>query len=324
MAWGPRKRTRRNSRRDRNLALLARSLLGLLLLMCASLLVLSRLSPGRFDALRGASADLVAPVWGTLGRPFIWAGEAIDYLSSYYDAADRVRQLGERERVYRQSRARYWQAEAENRELKRLLGVIEPSRERVGIFAITGSSGGSYLREAVIAGGIGDGIRPGQPVIGAEGLVGRTISVGQNAARVMLVNDVSSRVPVRVARTGLPAMLIGTNEPLVDVALSGPTTNVVEIGDQLVTSGDGGLFPPGVPVATVVRALGDTPRAIPTALPTGLGYVVVVQPYLPPPDEKESVLDAVDASVAALPGVAEAETAEVVAASEGQEGAPAP
>lgn len=326
MAWGSRKKQRRTSRRDRNLALLGRSILILLLFGSIALLGLSRLAPERFESFRGASADIIAPVWGTLGRPITWFGEAGDYVGDYFNAVDRVRELERREHLYRKRRLQYEQAEAENRELKNLLAVVDPARRRVGAFAIAGSSGGAYLREAVISGGLGDGVRPGQPVISADGLVGRTVSAGRFAARVMLVNDVSSRVPVRVVRTGLPALVIGNNKPLVDVDLTGPTTNIVELGDRLVTSGDGGLFPPGIPVATIVRALGDLPQAQPSALPSGMSYVLVEEPYMPPPDLGGNALEALDAPIDTIPEApadtpgAPAETA----ALEGQAGAPAP
>ncbi|HET7410275.1 MAG TPA: rod shape-determining protein MreC [Paracoccaceae bacterium] len=279
MAWPPRRRTSRASKREQTQALLGRGVLIVVLLIAAALLVLSRYAPARTDGLRGASADAVAPFWRVLQVPITALSNAGNNISAYFDAVNRVKQLEGREAIYRARRVRFEEAIRENRELKALMGVVEPDRARVGVFAISGASSGVFSSEALIGGGRQHGVRTGQPVRTPQGLIGRTVEVGRNAARVLLVTDVSSRIPVRVVRTGLPALVIGTNEPLLRVDLSGPTSNQVEVGDRLITSGDGGLFSPGIPVATIVDTEGDTPLAKPAALPNLTQYVLVEEPW---------------------------------------------
>jgi rod shape-determining protein MreC len=282
VAWPPRRSRGRNSRRQRNIALLGQLATGAAVLLGLVLLLLNRASPDRYDALRAAAGDVIAPFWSFALAPVAEVQAAAGSVADYFGAVEKVRRLEGRERIYQRDRQRYEQTRRENRELKRLLGVVEPARQRVGVFAVSGSSTGAYVRDAMISGGTAHGVRPGQPVLAAPGLIGRTIEVGERSARVMLLTDVSSRVPVRVVRTGLPALLIGKNLPLVDVDLSGPTNADIRVGDRLVTSGDGGLFPPGLPVATVVRLGPDMPEARPAAAPDGLDYVIVEVPYLPP------------------------------------------
>lgn len=289
MAWPPRRTSGRSSRRQRNIALLGRAATIAAVAVAAMLLVLSRASPERYSALRSAAADLVAPLWAAVLVPLGEVQAAAGSVADYFKAVEKVRRLEGRERMYQIERERHEQALHENRELKKLLEVSEPERERIGVFAISGSSTGAYVRYALISGGARHGIAPGQPVLAAAGLVGRTVDVGNRATRVMLLTDVSSRVPVRVVRTGLPALLIGKNLPLLDVDLSGPSNAEVRVGDRLVTSGDGGLFPPGLPVATVVGVSGDMPQARPAAVADGLDYVIVERPYMPVmplPEEK--------------------------------------
>ncbi|MGB7405987.1 MAG: rod shape-determining protein MreC, partial [Pacificimonas sp.] len=186
---------------------------------------------------------------------------------------------------------RYEEALRENRELKRLLAVREPERAIIGSFAVAGGTGGVGSSQAVISGGRSDGIEPGQPVRSKDGLIGRTLEVGSRASRVLLVSDPESRVPVRVVRTGLPALAIGTNGPLIDVDLTGPTNNDVEPGDRIVTSGDGGLFAPGIPVGIIVNAEEAETRAEPAATPGMTTHVLVEAPFVAPvteiPDPKE-------------------------------------
>ena len=283
MEWPPRTSRGRNTRRQRNIALLGQIATGIAVVVAGVLLVLSRASPERYTALRSGAADIVAPFWAAVLVPVAELQAAAGSVADYFGAVDKVRRLEGRERIYRLDRQRYEQTNHENRELKALLKIVEPSRERVGVFAISGSSTGAYVQYALISGGRRQGVKSGQPVLAVAGLIGRTVEVGEHAARVMLMTDVSSRVPVRIVRTGLPALLVGKNMPLLDVDLSGPSNADIRIGDRLVTSGDGGLFPPGLPVATVVSVTGDLPEARPAALPDGLDYVIVEMPYFAPP-----------------------------------------
>lgn len=295
MAWPPRRSSGRSSRRQRNIALLGRAATIAAVAIAAMLLVLSRASPDRYSGLRSGAADLVAPLWAAVLVPLGEVQAAAGSVADYFKAVEKVRLLEGRDRMYQIERERHLQALHENRELKTLLKVSEPARERIGVFAISGSSTGAYVRYALISGGARHAIEPGQPVLAAAGLIGRTVDVGKRATRVMLLTDVSSRVPVRVVRTGLPALLIGKNLPLLDVDLSGPSNSEVRIGDRLVTSGDGGLFPPGLPVAIVVSISGDMPEARPAATPDGLDYVIVERPYMPPmplPEEAPQGRDA--------------------------------
>jgi rod shape-determining protein MreC len=282
MAWPPRRSRGRSSRRQRNIALLGQLATGLVIAFALVLLVLNRASPERYAVLRTAASDLTAPFWAVVLQPLAELQAAAGSVADYFRAVEKVRRLEGRERLYQRDRLRYEQALRENAELKRLMRVAEPARERVGVFAVSGASTGAFVRDAMISGGVRDGIRPGQPVLAADGLIGRTVDVGVRSSRVMLLTDISSRVPVRVVRTSLPALLIGKGLPRVDVDLAGPSNADIRVGDRLVTSGDGGLFPPGVPVATIVAIGDDMPEARPTAAPDGLGYVVVEKPYLPP------------------------------------------
>lgn len=279
MAWPPRRKSTRRTQRERTQAVISRGLFLLFVGVALGLFLMSRFAPGQADPLRGAAADVTAPVWRVFQVPVTWVSNLGDNISAYWNAADRVKRLERRELLYQERRVQFEEAVRENRELRALMGVVDPNRARVGSFAISGATSGGYAQEALIGGGYRHGVRTGQPVRTPSGLIGRTVEVGRNAARVMLVTDASSRVPVRVVRTGLPALVAGTNDPLLTVDLSGPTSNTVEVGDRLITSGDGGLFAPGILVGTVVEAAEGQTRARPAALPSIAQYVLVEEPW---------------------------------------------
>ena len=106
----------------------------------------------------------------------------------------------------------------------------------------------------------------GQAVVTGEGLAGRVAEVGDNSARVLFVTDVNSRLPVQVERTRERAILAGDNSALMRLTLAQSVAGV-QRGDRIVTSGDGGSFPVGIPVGEVVQT-GEGQREGPARSPT--------------------------------------------------------
>ncbi len=133
---------------------------------------------------------------------------------------------------------------------------------------------------------------PGQAVRADVGLVGRTVEAGSHAARILLLTDPNSRVPVLIVRTGQPALAVGAAGRLLEVRDRLGAEVPLKVGDRLVTSGAGGLFAPQIPVATVVDA-SEPPRALPYADPAALDFVAIYRAYLPVPDAPAAPVDAV-------------------------------
>jgi rod shape-determining protein MreC len=246
------------------------------------LLVGSRSDSARGEALRGVALNITAPSWSWGQAPAAAVGGWSDAIADHFDTVDHNRRLEHRLRQMRHLVEERDGLARQNRQLKALLGVMEPQASWSRVVAIAGASSGSYVRSAVVAGGRRDGLRSGQPVRNVDGLVGRVTEVGSSAARVLLIIDAASRIPVRVVRTGKPAMVAGINGALVEVRYAAPIDGPLRPGDRLVTSGDGGVFPPDLPVATVEGFDGEIPMARPAARLDGLGYVIVQAPWLPP------------------------------------------
>jgi rod shape-determining protein MreC len=108
--------------------------------------------------------------------------------------------------------------------------------------------------------GARDGILDGWATMDGLGLVGRVSGVGERTARVLLLTDVNSRIPVTIQPSGQQALLMGDNSqtPLLDFI---EAREDVSPGDRIVTSGDGGLFPPGLLVGQVVETTDGRLRA---------------------------------------------------------------
>ena len=283
MDWSPPSR-RSASRREQNLALIGAVVSGAVVAFGLLLLIVGRVNPDQGSRLRGAALDAVTPIWSVIRAPFDGLDRVYGNASDYFDAVDKSRALAAELQANRAPAQRTAALIVENRQLRSLLKVVEP---RVGLVAtarLAGASSGGAVRSAVISAGSADGVRPGQPVRAGAGLIGRTLETGLHSARVLLLTDPASRIPVIVERTGEPALATGSNVPLLEVRDRVGSETPLRLGDRLVTSGDGGVYPPGVPVAVVVR-VAEPPLARPLADAHGVGLISVQTAYLPVPVE---------------------------------------
>jgi len=188
--------------------------------------------------------------------------------------------------------------EGENQHLRALLKLDQDNPGTVAVTRIVGSSFASVRRLATLSAGSIAGVRVGEPVRAAEGLIGRVIESGHFASRVLLVSDGASSVPVRLVRDGTPAIAVGHGDGTIDLKTLEVGKNPFRRGDVLVTSGIGGVFPPGVPVAVVAAIQKDRTIAKPLADPARIDFAMVLPIYQPLADkplsaQTQSALDAV-------------------------------
>jgi rod shape-determining protein MreC len=257
------------------LALIAGILIGLLLL------ALSIFAPARFDSVRGAALDVTGPVASGLHEITSTVEGLFTGAGNYWDAAGQNGKLKrERDAMARQILTANAVLQ-ENRQLKALLKLRERERGAVAVGRLVGSSFSSPRRFAILSAGSSDGVRIGMPVRSPDGLVGRVIDAGALASRVLLVSDRNNIVPARVLRGGLPVIAQGRGDGTIDVRPLEVGRNPFKRGDIIITSGTGGLYPPLVPVARVVKLDDDGAVALPLADPANVSFAVVEPPYEP-------------------------------------------
>lgn len=283
MDWTPAPRRPTAIRREQNLAIVSAVVSGAVVAAGLILLLIARVNPDTAAGLRRVTADLVAPGWSILRAPFDGLGRLAGGIGDYFGAVSRARQL-ETELDTANQRLRAARASMQElRQLKALMAARSPNRQVIATARIAAATSGNLVRTAMLAVGSADGVAAEMPVIGANGLVGRTVEVGRNAARVLLLTDALSRVPVIVERTGQAGLAAGQGQPtlrLIDIV---GAELPLQRGDRIVTSGDGGVFPPGVPVAIVVDPRPDSTVLRPTASLLGAGYVTVESAWMPIP-----------------------------------------
>ncbi len=250
-------------------------------LFAVLLLVIATIDPRGFAALKGAALDVTAPATGA-GRSMVGlvtgAGSSV---TNYWDAAAQnarlKRELAEAQRQLVRTQTLAY----DNQRLQALLRIPGLQEQQVVAARIVGSSLDSPRRYGTLSAGRSSGVQPGQPVRGPDGLIGRVLETGRWASRVLLVTDGESNVPVRLARDGTPALAVGRGDGFIELRTLEVGANPFRRGDVLVTSGVGGIYPPGVPVARVVRVEGDATLARPAADPARSDFAVVMQVYQP-------------------------------------------
>ncbi len=216
---------------------------------------------GWLSAIRVQANVIVQPLWWIAGLPARLGDSVRD------DAATRTR-LTEDNRRLRNAllisgarQARLQTAAAENERLRGLLGAAQRGRLDVQLAPILDIDLDPTRQRLVLNAGARNGVRLGQSVIDAGGLVGQIIEVTPITATVLLLTDPDHAVPVAVARSGVRLIAYGRGRSdrleLANIPLSGD----VQVGDTIVTSGIGGRFPPGFPVGTVASLRADDSRA---------------------------------------------------------------
>lgn len=250
----------------------------------AALLLLSRFDPPAFAALRMAAQTPIAPVSGALNAMVSGVASIPVNIADHFAVHAENRKL--KTLIARDNglliRARI--IAYDNRRLRTLLALRDRAAEPVVVARLVSSTGSSGHRFAVLNAGRWHGVLPGMPVRGPDGLIGRVVETGPAVARILLLTDAESVVPVRRTRDGIPALAVGRGDGTVEIR--SVTANVrFAPGDLFVTTGTGGIYTPGTPTARVTQAGMDIAAARPLAQPDGLDFALVERPFMamPPP-----------------------------------------
>ncbi|RIA46098.1 rod shape-determining protein MreC [Hephaestia caeni] len=254
-------------------------------LVGAILLVVSAIDPTGFASLRMAAAEATAPVstaFSSVTRGLVSIPQAIgDHFGTVSENRRLKKQITDNRELLMRARTLAY----DNRRLKTLLALRERTSDAVAVARIVSSSASSTRRFGLLNAGRSQGVREGQPVRGPEGLIGRVLEAGPDVARILFITDPDSVVPVRRTRDGLPAIATGRGDGLVEIKPVSMGDPLPKPGDVLMSSGTGGIYPPDIPVARVLRVGRDSAIARPFAQPGTLDVAMVQRAFfpLPPP-----------------------------------------
>jgi rod shape-determining protein MreC len=215
--------------------------------------------------LNAALLDVTAPLVDAMTQPFTALTSWSDVLRTHQSLRGEVSALREENERYLSLIQSLRQQALDQQQLQQLARAIpDPQIERISARVIGRVSDGM---NAILTIRASANISKDQPVITADGVVGRISEVGgfsSMSARVMPLTDLSSRIPVELESTKDHGVIAGQNGPVLNLIHLEKSAKVkVKIGDRLVTSGYGGIFPRGLPVAVVTHVTSDTIQARP-------------------------------------------------------------
>jgi rod shape-determining protein MreC len=234
-----------------------RILIGVLLFVLFAIFIIWRIDNPRVERLRAAITDRLVPSFEWASVPVTKAVTMFQDYESYtriYEQNQELRRELQQMKAWKEAAL---QLEQENARLLDLNKVkLDPKFTYVTGLVLADS--GSPFRQSVLLNiGLRDGVVDGWPAMDGLGLVGRISGVGENTARVLLLSDTNSRIPVTIQPSGQKAIMTGDNteNPLLEFI---EKPDLVRPGDRIVTSGDGGVFPAGLVVGDV--SLGSDQR----------------------------------------------------------------
>jgi len=245
----------------------------------ALLLVVSLLDPSAFASLRGLAADAAAPAGRAVAVGRTGTQTALSDLWGYFTWGPRVARMNRELEVTRVQLAEARATADENRRLKALLGLSAAEARPVAFARLINSTASSPRRYATLSVGRDHGVVTGMPVRSPEGVVGRVLEVADHTARVLLITDPESLVPVMRARDGVPAFAQGRGDGALQLRLINLGLNPLKPGDVFVTSGSGGIYLPGMAIGVVVSLTRDGAVARVLSDPTQSAYVAVYPAY---------------------------------------------
>ncbi|MGE0108820.1 MAG: rod shape-determining protein MreC [Bdellovibrionales bacterium] len=240
-----------------------------LISLSVALLIVSHNQAAWVQNARARAVDLMSPVFSALSEPVALIDSFTGRIASYRAL------LKENEKLRTQNATlTKWQTMAltlkdENKELRGLLNYkSEPSLAYISARVIA-NTGGAFVRSLIVTAGEVDGVRQGMAAVTGNGLVGRVVELGEWSSRLLLITDLTSRIPVKILGTGEHAVLAGDNTA-VPKMLYLPEEFEARVGSRVVTSGHGGIFPPDIPVG-IISAI--KPHSIEVTPMTALGEI---------------------------------------------------
>jgi rod shape-determining protein MreC len=223
----------------------------IIIALAVVLVLLGKAQSGLFDKARAHVTDAMAPVLEKVRAPVAgfdrWMGSVTEIFSVYEqnlklkDENARLRQWRNVAIVLEGRVGRYQQ----------LLHAVPDPKMNAVLAKVIGRANRPFLQTMILDAGREAHALPGQAVMDPRGMIGRIYLTGSRTSWVILLTDLNSRIPVTIAPGNIQAIMAGDNSPMPTLDMVSHTV-VLHAGDQVTSSGDGGLLPAGLPIGTVV------------------------------------------------------------------------
>lgn len=250
---GQEKREVFGGRSNSHIGLLLFSLVSLILLLSS----LYAAEASVFKKARETALETASPVLSLFSGPIGWVNDRIGNVGDYFRVLEQNKALREENEALRQ-----WEEEA--RSLRSVINALDeldvykapPEIAPINAFVI-GEANEAYAHSMIANAGSKDGAALGLAAVDERGMIGRIVDISPNASRILLLNDIQSRIPVFVEGSFVEGLLVGrsTTNPTIAITMLA-NGDRIEPGQRVVTSGAGGVLPRGLAVG-VVKSVND-------------------------------------------------------------------
>ncbi len=248
---------------------------GFFIVLALALLISGSSNTSLVNAVRGQITDFFVPILSVASRPL----QAVDDLIGWTQQvaivfSENQRLLAENAQL-KQARITSSQLAIDNQRLKRLLNVGEGQVNIIAAARVVSDSDSPFFKSVLINRGTDDGVLKGRAVINEDGIVGRIINAGSSSSRVLLATDINSHIPIKLASSGINMILEGDNSPYPKLGFL-PIGEEISVGDLILTSGYGMVFPPDLPVGQVLEITEEGIKIKLSAKLYNLNYVSIM------------------------------------------------
>lgn len=255
--------------------LLRRFSLLFLVMLTFGLMLLAKADNLVFQFGKKVAVEVLVPTMYVLFTPISGFFSFVDEVKEVASLREMNQQLKEENQRLSRIKAKLHNLEIENQRLTELLNYKKPPDTKSVAARVIIDPAGAFAQSLVVMAGENDGISKGDVVMTGEGLVGRVAYVTPNVSQILLLSDFNSRVPVFVGDKEYRAILAGNNtEKLRLIAF--PDKAEINVGDKVITSGDGGVFPFGLIVGYVHSKKDDVISVLPSADRSRLEFVSII------------------------------------------------
>jgi len=246
-----------------------------LVLLAATLMIFHKMDALPVEQLRISITDKMTPVMNAVSEPFVRLTDSFDGIATLRQLRAENMQLREENAKLQKWYENALRYQAENQSFRELLNVKADPDLTYVTTRVVSDPGGSFVKSVLLPVGTNDGVTKGNAVMSGQGLVGRVTEAGSRSARVLLVTDLNSHIPVTIQNTRTKAILAGKNVELLKLERL-PIDSGLTVGQRIVTSGDGGQLPPDVPIGVIVEVGADGVWVKPLSEIEKITYVQVI------------------------------------------------
>lgn len=257
----------------------------LLFVVVFAFMLLNKTDNALIEKTSTTAGEIIAPLTEIFVLPASLTLDGYDYLRSLRKIDEENQQLRAENRRLIMANAKNRALEIENRILSEMLNYVAPPEADFVTAKVVAEEGTAFAHSLTVYIGDGRKVSKGQVVISDKGVIGRVEEAGVRYAKIALINNINSKISVMIEESRIRGMMVGQNDVWPELVFL-PLDAKINVGDKVITSGIGGVFPAGLPVGTVASINKNGIKIKPANDLSRLEYVMIVDYKLPDPAEE--------------------------------------